>query len=187
MSAAFSAQRKRLMSSPFLHRFLPALVPLVGALPPPSFTEPDLGRAEHHDLVIGGGAMGRMAEAMLDGKRVGIRDLARQGKVWALNGVVASGHHDAPWLSLAMNTSHVLNVENRTAFPHPMHLHGHPVRVLSRNGMTLRYPVWRDTVLLAPRDRLQLAFVADNPGRWLIHCHIPEHMDAGMMAVVEVG
>ena len=81
----------------------------------------------------------------------------------------------------------MINVENRTAFPHPLHLHGHPVRLLSRNGTALPYPVWRDTVLLAPRDRLQLAFVADNPGRWLMHCHIPEHMDAGMMAVLEVG
>ncbi|MEZ5707596.1 MAG: multicopper oxidase domain-containing protein [Burkholderiaceae bacterium] len=64
-------------------------------------------------------------------------------------------------------------------FWHPIHLHGHHVKVLARNGQKLDTPSWRDTVLLAPRDSLELAFVADNPGKWLVHCHVLEHHAEG--------
>jgi FtsP/CotA-like multicopper oxidase with cupredoxin domain len=131
--------------------------------------------------------MGGLREGILAGERLGIRELARRGLVWAFNGVVAEDHTVAPWLRLDVGTSHVLEVENRTAFPHPLHLHGHPVRIVSRDGVASPYPVWRDSVLVWPRERVELAFVADNPGRWMIHCHIPEHQEAGMMGVVEVG
>jgi FtsP/CotA-like multicopper oxidase with cupredoxin domain len=45
---------------------------------------------------------------------------------------------------------------------------------------------WLDTVLLAPDEEAEIAFVADNPGNWMIHCHILEHQAAGMMAVLRV-
>jgi len=41
-------------------------------------------------------------------------------------------------------------------------------------------------VLVAPEERVEVAFVADNPGDWLFHCHVLEHMEAGMSAVVRV-
>jgi len=159
----------------------------VAAMPPPALPEPDLARARRHALLLEGGAMGGLREGVLAGERLGIRELARRGKVWALNGIVAEGHAVEPWLRLATGSSHVIEVENRTAFPHPLHLHGHPVRIVSRDGVASPYPLWRDTVLVRPRERVELAFVADNPGRWMIHCHIPEHQEAGMMGVVEVG
>jgi len=162
-------------------------LPPVVALPPPGFTEPDLARAMRHPLILEGGAMGRMREGILRGRRLGIRELARRGKVWALNGVVAADLQVEPWLSAQLGSTHVLQIENRTAFAHPMHLHGHPVRILSRNGKPPQTPIWRDTVLIGPRERMEIAFVADNPGAWLLHCHIPEHMDAGMFSVVHVG
>jgi len=45
---------------------------------------------------------------------------------------------------------------------------------------------WRDTALVAPGARAEFAFVADNPGDWMIHCHILEHQEAGMMAVMRI-
>ena len=51
---------------------------------------------------------------------------------------------------------------------------------------TARHREWRDTVLMAPRERIDIAFVADNPGDWMCHCHILEHMAGAMMAVVRV-
>ena len=45
---------------------------------------------------------------------------------------------------------------------------------------------WADTVLLGPKDRVEVAFVADNPGDWMFHCHILEHHAAGMMGVFRV-
>jgi FtsP/CotA-like multicopper oxidase with cupredoxin domain len=75
---------------------------------------------------------------------------------------------------------------NETAWHHPMHLHGHSFRVLSRNGEPTRHKEWQDTVLLAPRERVEIALVADNPGNWMFHCHILEHQEGGMMGVIRV-
>ena len=47
-------------------------------------------------------------------------------------------------------------------------------------------PFWADTVLLGPKDRIEIAFVADNPGDWMLHCHIIEHQETGMMAYYRV-
>ena len=70
---------------------------------------------------------------------------------------------------------------------HPYrNLHGHSFRVLSRNGQPTRYQEWQDTVLMAPEERVEIAFVADNPGDWMFHCHILEHQAAGMMATIRV-
>jgi len=74
---------------------------------------------------------------------------------------------------------------NGSRQPHPMHLHGHSFKVLSAS--VLARPVhWADTVLVMPDERVRIAFVADNPGNWMLHCHIIEHQDTGMMAWFEV-
>jgi len=72
------------------------------------------------------------------------------------------------------------------AWDHPMRLHGYAFRVVTRNGAPTRYRPWQDTVLLAPEDRVEIAFLADNPGDCMFHCHILEHMAAGMMGVIRV-
>jgi FtsP/CotA-like multicopper oxidase with cupredoxin domain len=54
------------------------------------------------------------------------------------------------------------------------------------NGRPTRYREWQDTVLMAPHERVEIAFVADNPGDWMLHCHILEHQGAGMMGVIRV-
>jgi len=77
-------------------------------------------------------------------------------------------------------------MENRTAFDHPIHLHGHTFRIVSRNGRRLADGPWRDSVMLRPRERVGIAFVADNPGDWMFHCHILSHQVSGMMSVIRV-
>jgi FtsP/CotA-like multicopper oxidase with cupredoxin domain len=67
-----------------------------------------------------------------------------------------------------------------------MRLHGHSFRLRSRNGRPVAGTPWLDTVLLEAGDRVEVAFVADHPGDWLFHCHILEHMQAGMSAVKRV-
>jgi len=59
--------------------------------------------------------------------------------------------------------------------------------VVSRQGRPTCHLEWLDTVLIAPRERVEVAFVADNPGDWMFHCHILEHMAGGMMGVIRVG
>src|SRR3546814_15644868 len=81
-----------------------------------------------------------------------------------------------PILTLARRQSCVIVMANDTAWHHPMHLHGHAFRVLSRNGEPTRLREWQDTMLLAPRERVEITFVADNPGDWVFHCHILVHL-----------
>ena len=67
---------------------------------------------------------------------------------------------------------------NHSPMLHPMHLHGHFFRV----GRALK-----DTVIVPPHmGRIDLDFTADNPGRWVFHCHNLYHMEMGMMRVVQV-
>lgn len=157
------------------------------ALPPPELPVPDVRSARRHEIVFSGGAMGGLRSALYRGRQTGIRELAGAGKVWAVNGVVASRHDEPPVLKLDLGRTYVLEFVNDTAFAHPIHLHGHPMRVLEVDGKAPARDVWRDTLLLSPRARGTVALVADNPGRWMLHCHIPEHQEAGMMAVVDVG
>lgn len=155
-------------------------------LPANPLTEPNLRNAERHDVTLGGGMMGGMMSAMMDGKSVDVRTLMHNGLVWAINGVAATGHIHDPLLVLERGRSYVLQLINDTAWHHPMHLHGHSFRVISRNGRPTEHKEWQDTVLLAPRERAEIALVADNPGDWMFHCHILEHQLGGMMGVIRV-
>jgi FtsP/CotA-like multicopper oxidase with cupredoxin domain len=79
-----------------------------------------------------------------------------------------------------------MELVNDTSWHHPIHLHGHVFRVLARNGRPVEGGEWGDTVLVDPDSRAEIAFVADNPGDWMFHCHVLEHQASGMMAVVRV-
>ena len=112
--------------------------------------------------------------------------MVRSGLVWAINGVAASSHELKPSLTLQRDKTYIFSLQNDTVFPHPIHLHGHHFRVISRNKKLTKHREWQDTVLVQAREQVDIAFVADNPGDWMFHCHIPEHMEAGMMSVVRV-
>jgi FtsP/CotA-like multicopper oxidase with cupredoxin domain len=74
----------------------------------------------------------------------------------------------------------VVEMSNRTRMAHPMHLHGHHFQVVALDGTALSGAV-RDTVLVPASGSVTVAFDADNPGRWLFHCHNLFHMATGMM------
>jgi FtsP/CotA-like multicopper oxidase with cupredoxin domain len=158
----------------------------VAALERNTMPEPDLADAERHDVVFAGGMMGGMTGAMMGGRRMDMREMMRHGMAWAINGVAAGGHDMAPALTLKRGRTHVLAMTNGTAWHHPIHLHGHSFRVIARDGQPTRHREWQDTVLVAPRERVDIAFVADNPGDWMFHCHILEHQEGGMMSVFRV-
>ncbi len=157
----------------------------VAALAANPVREPDLARAERHRVLFEGGMMGRMPGGMM-GNMQGMS--ASHRMAWTVNGKPMSeaGHDHEPILKLALGRSYVLNLANETQWHHPIHLHGHVFRVLSRNGKPSPRREWSDTVLLDPRSRAEIAFVADNPGNWMIHCHILEHQASGMMGIVQV-
>ncbi|MDZ4735099.1 MAG: multicopper oxidase family protein [Rhodospirillaceae bacterium] len=72
---------------------------------------------------------------------------------------------------------------NRTGMSHPMHLHGHGFQIVAI-GETRFAGARRDTVLVPPGSSVTIAFDADNPGRWMLHCHHLYHMAAGMMTTL---
>jgi len=147
---------------------------------------PDLSGAQRHKVTITGGAMGGAMRAAYKGREMDLQELAGLGKFWAINGVVAHARVTEPLYRFQRGRTQVLEFENRTAWPHPMHLHGHAFQIFRRDGKDVPAPFWTDTVLLAPRETVEAAFVADNPGKWLFHCHILEHHAAGMACVAEV-
>jgi FtsP/CotA-like multicopper oxidase with cupredoxin domain len=73
-----------------------------------------------------------------------------------------------------------IDLVNRTMMAHPIHLHGHVFQVIAIDGRPIQGAM-RDTVLVMPMGRVRIAFDADNPGRWPLHCHNLYHMVTGMM------
>ena len=69
---------------------------------------------------------------------------------------------------------------------HPIHFHGQRFLVLSTNGVTNDNLVWKDTTLVQKGDTVEILVEMSNPGKWMAHCHIPEHLESGMMMNFEV-
>ena len=77
-----------------------------------------------------------------------------------------------------------ITFRNQAGQTHWMHLHGHFFRVLDRDGARLPGRLVKDTVSVAPGHSVTIAFRADNPGWWMIHCHQLLHAAGGMMALL---
>jgi FtsP/CotA-like multicopper oxidase with cupredoxin domain len=151
------------------------------ALPPnPRMDLPDLDNATPVKLYMSGGAMGRMNAAVLNGERKGFRQLAAAGYFWAVNDV--ANMPDTPLTTLTRGDHARVAITNDTVFPHAMHLHGMHFREVTQ-GQT---GPMRDTLLIGANETREIAFVADNPGKWLFHCHMLEHAASGMTTWVEV-
>jgi FtsP/CotA-like multicopper oxidase with cupredoxin domain len=165
------------------------LLPAPVAIEPNEIPEPDLKRATEHYLVFEGGMRGIPVIGMIDGKPAPIRDLMhRHGLAWTMN-YLAQHEHAAvhePLFELRRGEHVLLHLLNQTDFPHPMHLHGHFFRVVAVNGEAPPVPAWRDTAMVPARGTLDIAFVADNPGEWMFHCHILDHAIGGMMGTIVV-
>ena len=112
-----------------------------------------------------------------------------QNTFWAMNGQtwpsMEQGHLPPPLFEFKKDSTVVIEIINATPHAHPIHLHGHTFRVLSSNKEKL-LPHFADTVLVRPKERVKITFVADNPGAWMLHCHIIEHQETGMMGYVRV-
>lgn len=86
-----------------------------------------------------------------------------------------------PTLMVAAGDTVRMRITNRGIIDHPMHLHGHRVRVLTRNGRPVTgSPWWTDTLNVAPGETYDITFRADNPGVWMDHCHNFKHAAEGM-------
>ncbi|MGL4636919.1 MAG: multicopper oxidase family protein [Beijerinckiaceae bacterium] len=106
-------------------------------------------------------------------------------KVWTLNHGFPSGLTGKPIFSAKKGNIVVVALTNRTAWTQVITLHGHVFRVL--HGMDDGWePFFLDTVIVPEGRTVRIAFVADNPGKWLIRSAIIEHMESGVLSWFEV-
>ena len=160
-------------------------------LPANPLPEPDPVAPERHEIALQGGMMGSMGMMSSGGMMGGgmMRGMMGGGPNWAMNGMSMTGDGQSnmrPLLTIQRGKSCVLALRNETAWWHPMHLHGHSFRVISRNGQPNARREWRDTVLVPPHESLEIAVVADSPGDWMFHCHVTDHQETGMMAIIRI-
>jgi len=110
------------------------------------------------------------------------------GILWTLNGVAHVGHADMkPSVELPFGRFARLRFANLSHRLHPIHIHGTFFKVLARDGSPVDEPYWRDTALVHPRETVDIGLVPVDPGDWMLHCHILEHAEAGMMTTIRVG
>jgi FtsP/CotA-like multicopper oxidase with cupredoxin domain len=150
-------------------------------LPPNPLPRPDMSTAIVHEVRLQGGMMSGMGGGGMMGMGGGVS--------WAINGQSMTGDGNPgmpPLFQVARGRSCVLDLKNESAWWHPMHLHGHSFNVLKRNDVLVPHDEWGDTVLVRPRERVRVAFVADNPGDWMLHCHVMEHQVGGLMTIIRV-
>jgi FtsP/CotA-like multicopper oxidase with cupredoxin domain len=156
-------------------------------LPPNPLPERmDFASAFKMDVPLDGGMMSAMMmDMMRGGREVPGYGIASGRRIWALAGFASTGHDGPPLFRVKRGRTVMLSFANHTAFAHAMHVHGHHFRLLEARDDGWK-PYWLDTVMVNIRATERIAFVADNPGKWMIHCHMIEHMETGMAAWFEV-
>ena len=140
----------------------------IPALPPNEVATPDPDAALSLTLTMEGGAM---SPRMMSGN----------AGIWAFNG--QSGMPDAPFHRFTRGQTARIRLVNDTRFAHGIHLHGHHFHEVDTAGGLGDF---RDTTLVEPGQTRQIVCVFDNPGKWLLHCHMLGHQAAGMKTWVEV-
>ncbi|OYV42042.1 MAG: copper oxidase [Acidocella sp. 20-57-95] len=156
-------------------------------LPPNPVPKPDLTNPVRHQLtIVGGGMSGMGMGGMMGGMGMMADGNAATPQIWGIKGPDGLNQGMAPILTLPLGRTAVISLINQTKWWHPMHLHGYSFHVLSRNGNAEQFPHIRDTVILRPKDTVTIAFVANNPGDWMFHCHVVEHQDFGLMTVIRI-
>ena len=109
---------------------------------------------------------------------------------WILRDPATARENDAiDWRFMVGDVVKIRVYNDRDAFhamQHPLHIHGQRFLVLEQNGVKNDNLVWKDTALLPTGSTTDILLELSNPGRWMVHCHIAEHLEAGMRFVFEV-
>ena len=145
------------------------------ALPRNPVAEPDLQRAE---------------TLRFNFEWTGALSDARTPTYWQINGqawdIMDKTCADRPLVTLKRGQSYIFELRNMTQYLHPIHLHGLSFKVISSNRRSIDQPWFTDTYLLGRNETARIALVADNPGTWMFHCHVIDHMETGLMAAIRI-
>ncbi len=168
------------------------LTAAAGQVPPPAIAEnfslpanpvaaPVLGETTRAiALTLEGGLGGGLGSAVFKGQTRDLRTLLENRKGWAVNGV--AGPSPVPLFSAKKGETLRLDIENRTAFAQPLHIHGHAWQLVTPDDLG----GYQDTAIVPARQTVSLAFVADNPGLWALHSLVAERADGGLLASFSV-
>lgn len=104
------------------------------------------------------------------------------GKAWDINDKTCA---DRPIARLKKDGHYIFELRNMAQYLHPIHLHGMAFKVLDSDRKSI-VPYFTDTYLLGKNETARIALVAENPGIWMFHCHVIDHMETGLMAAIEV-
>lgn len=154
------------------------------------FPKVDLATAQTIPFIFSATATGAAVAAIGENSGIQIGSLCLAKRTfWAINKQAWPGmdHKDLgpPLAVMKSGQSYVFDLQNTTSNSHPIHIHGHTFEVL-KSSIRHVLPHRADTVLLRPNERVQVGIVAGEPGKWMFHCHIIDHQEAGMMGYIEV-
>lgn len=147
------------------------------ALPANPVAEPDLAQAETLRFNFEWAAM--LASSNQTGPA---RYWQINGQAWDINDKACA---DRPIATLKKDGHYIFVLRNMAQYQHPIHLHGLSFKVLDSDRREI-VPYFTDTYLLGKNETARIAFVADNPGVWMFHCHVIDHMETGLMAAIAV-
>lgn len=119
---------------------------------------------------IGGVAVEGGVEFSIDGK----------------SGFIGGDHEHAILATFQQNIPVRLKIRSQVSPGHPFHIHGQFFQILERNGDPVFEPGLRDTVHVRGADSVTILSYFENPGQWMVHCHISEHAENGMMGDIVV-
>jgi len=148
------------------------------ALPANPIAEPDLARAQTLRFNF------EWTAALSD-------QVAQGGsyRYWQINGqawdIQDKSCAERPIATLKQGGHYIFTLRNMAQYQHPIHLHGMTFKVLDSDRRSI-IPYFTDTYLLGKNETARIALVADNPGVWMFHCHVIDHMETGLMAAIEV-
>jgi FtsP/CotA-like multicopper oxidase with cupredoxin domain len=109
-----------------------------------------------------------------------------QTVAWKLmDGETGAVNQDIDW-SFTVGDQVKVSIVNASPMQHPIHFHGERFLVLSRNGIPNENLLWKDTVLVPAGQAVDILVDLSNPGAWMVHCHIAEHLESGMMFTYKV-
>jgi FtsP/CotA-like multicopper oxidase with cupredoxin domain len=147
------------------------------ALPANPIAEPDLAKAETLRFNF------EWTAALSDNvENAGYRYWQINGQAWNINDKTCA---DRPIATLKQGGHYIFVLRNMAQYLHPIHLHGMTFKVLDSDRRKIT-PYYTDTYLLGKNETARIALVADNPGVWMFHCHVIDHMETGLMAAIQV-
>lgn len=109
---------------------------------------------------------------------------------WVIRDIATGAENGAIAYSFRVGDVVKIRIHNRSDSAHPMqhpiHIHGQRFLVAAVDGQPNRDLVWKDTVLVPIGRTVDLVMDVTNPGTWMVHCHIAEHLESGMMFQFDV-